>query len=263
MKWRNSLTIMEATLAVCGFNIEDDIFNIEKKYSEMLPSPSLGSIEELPVYPYTKENIEEALAIYSGLLEQASLYSKHIKPSFESKLDRVPCPLQTYSDNMLDSNTLAKFTKESLRRWFNEFDDTGKAKKLSPNFELLNEDEINLLESLKLENKELKDKLESQSHKFLSDIEAVNIQQPEVIRDAEQEVDFSDLSKYLPVNGRELEILSSAWQNFPSRFEDYKCRNYDKTKIEEWLKSTYDCHARQQFVFADALMQNFLLKKKK
>jgi hypothetical protein len=146
----------------------------------------------------------------------------------------------------------SSFTKESFAQWFYDAGDVEKANILVPNFIPDLVDNMTEINSLQVQNKKLLEEIEQ----LKNNTEA---QEPTLIQDSDkQEIDFDNYANYLPVKGKSMNTLSSAFQSFPTRFENYLVVSPPKVTIKEWLGKAYSCNERNQDVFANILLQNFL-----
>lgn len=256
MKWKKGFTAEEAALVVAGFHEASSIEEVEIKISN-------GD------YQYDEEDLWNCAKDAQQILNSLLLEACRIEQGYPSTLEVFL---------WFDEQSKIMFTAESLARWFYDLDGLDSARRILPNFNEpdLNSDSLrnslafqfkkeNLnqkrctsidlpfggseesIEKLKAENAALKVALFK-----LKSLYSVSSNSPE-----EDKKNFSD---YIPVIGKDLQILSRAFQDFPARFPYYETRPYSKKVIMEWLSSSYSLTERASFTFADILMQNFLIK---
>jgi len=242
IKRRKTLRLQQAALLVMGF---DENKTFKQNYDDISPKND--------EYNKLMENLSEAKNIYEVLLDDAKLCCGRFRSDTHTVL-RVALTAKSASsmgEEQFFDPKISTFTISSLAQWFyKEYNDIEKSKiiypQFTPNIEIITPGE---LKRLKDENEALKRELEQKTTSELIKDDTKNILDTEPA-----------LTNYLPVKGKTMEALSLAMQDFPIRFKDHKLRNHTKETVKKWLSSSYNHKQREQFVFADILMQHFEVK---
>jgi len=265
MRWRRSTNLIEAAFFVTGL---ENTGILQRDYTEYSFMDRLlmkernwsGYMLHIDASKPRNPLVREANDIHRALIEHATPEDpiKHAPLEIHHKafIKEVYDPYETL------------FTVESIAKWFYQAKDEEKARKIDPNFSPDSKENSLPISNLKQQNRELLEenkRVNEYCKKLLLDSEQLierlvnqDSKEPSKMKKTEYlELKTNLLSEYLPVNGKDMKILSKAFQNFTSRFEDYKVRPYHKKTVMEWLSEAYDCNDRQQFVFADILIQHF------
>jgi len=281
MKHKRSLTLSETALLVCdiksrALNMKIIIQMMTKWASDNIEildkAPTASALTQLKNIRKPESSLPEDVAFFDDVIDiymELSFDAMDLtrkKPISKTQILEIDyCILKKVDEREIVDIERSTFTRYSLAQWFYEVGDLGRANILVPNFSPEPKENPKQVSNIEQQIKELQEENQRVSEyckKLLLDseqlIERLVDQDFKKPKEAEcLELNLTQLSEYLPVSGKEMGILYKAFQSFPSRFEDYKVRSYDKKTVMEWLWEAYKCRDRQQFVYADILIQHF------